>query len=208
MLKGKLYYKNKNIKYKVVIEENEGDLHIIIKTKLGKISFITNELILDKLINRDSTFGNKLNIKEYSVRRKEFFAKWNNMSSEGIKIIVDEFIKSEIDKDIKDFNENWKTSKFVGDFNNRGSYYEPIPKCPKIPMPECKSIRESLAKSLSKALVDLSEGKLNIKQAEVLSEKVIGDLDLNNNALMHKGITWYAKEILSSIEIKDIENKY
>ena len=148
MLKGKLYYKNKHIKYKVIMVRGENDITVIIKTKLGKRSLFPLELILDSFKSSETQLDKnaKLN-KFYSERIKDFLVKWNSTNKNEIKSITEDYIKNEIDKHIKDYNTGWSIDKLVGDFNNRGNYYEDgdFPLCPsKIPMPNCKEPIEKL----------------------------------------------------------------
>jgi len=60
---------------------------------------------------------------------------------------------------------------------------------------------DSLEKELSLALARFSLGKLNIKQSEDLARVAIKNVDFSSNsALAHKGINWYAKEIIDVID--------
>ena len=62
----------------------------------------------------------------------------------------------------------------------------------------------SLQESLAKALIKLSYDKLNMKQSKFIASKAIEKIDFKNSALMHKGVNWYAKQILNSIDIAAI----
>ena len=64
---------------------------------------------------------------------------------------------------------------------------------------------DSLEKDLSLALVKFSDGKLNIKQSKILAKVAIKNIDFSlNSALAHKGINWYAKEILDIVDFDKI----
>ena len=52
---------------------------------------------------------------------------------------------------------------------------------------------------LAMALFRLSFGKLTYEQAEEKARKAAPKLDLNNQVLAHKGINWYAKELLKKM---------
>lgn len=52
---------------------------------------------------------------------------------------------------------------------------------------------------LANALFRLSFGKLTYEQAEAKAKQVAPKLDLNSEILAHKGINWYAKEVLKKI---------
>jgi len=52
---------------------------------------------------------------------------------------------------------------------------------------------------LANALFRLSFGKLTYEQAEEKAKKTAPKFDINNKALAHKGINWYAKELLKKM---------
>ena len=52
---------------------------------------------------------------------------------------------------------------------------------------------------LANALFRLSFGRLTYEQAEDKARKTAPKLDLNNEVLAHKGINWYAKELLKKM---------
>ncbi|MBQ6787454.1 MAG: hypothetical protein IJO85_07015 [Lachnospiraceae bacterium] len=54
-------------------------------------------------------------------------------------------------------------------------------------------------KELTKALLKFSFGKMSLEQAEETAKKVAPNYDLNNEMLMHKGINWYAKQIIANM---------
>lgn len=60
----------------------------------------------------------------------------------------------------------------------------------------------SIENDLSKALVKFSYGKLNVIQANKLAKSVVPKMDFSNSALAHKGVNWYAKEILDVVDYK------
>ena len=56
----------------------------------------------------------------------------------------------------------------------------------------------SLVNELSKALIKFSNDKLENSQAKRIAEIAIKNIDFNNSALAHKGVNWYAREIIDS----------
>lgn len=54
----------------------------------------------------------------------------------------------------------------------------------------------SIENELSKALYKFSYGKLTVKQAEMHAAEVMKNFDKTNEGLAHKGINWYAKQIV------------
>ena len=80
MLKGKMYYKNKKIKYKIVMEKLQRDYYISIKTKLGEFKLFNESYTLDE-VKYSNPFGEVYYLKEYEPKRNEFLSKWNKYSS-------------------------------------------------------------------------------------------------------------------------------
>lgn len=64
----------------------------------------------------------------------------------------------------------------------------------------------SLKEQLKVALVEFSYGQLNENKAKQIADKAMNKFDYSNSALNHKGMNWYAKEILNLMGIKN--NKY
>lgn len=62
----------------------------------------------------------------------------------------------------------------------------------------------SLEKDLSSALIRFSEGRLNDSQSKSLASKAISKIDFSNSALAHKGLNWYAKEIINIIDFESL----
>lgn len=58
----------------------------------------------------------------------------------------------------------------------------------------------SIQDELAKALYKFSYGRLTVEQAEKRAEEVMKNFDPQNEALAHKGINWYAKQILKSMD--------
>ena len=54
----------------------------------------------------------------------------------------------------------------------------------------------SIQDELAKALYNFSYGRLTVEQAVIRAEEVMKNFDENNEGLGHKGINWYAKQIL------------
>lgn len=60
----------------------------------------------------------------------------------------------------------------------------------------------SLVNELSKALIKFSNDKLENSQAKRIAEIAIKNIDFNNSVLAHKGVNWYAREIIDSIDFE------
>lgn len=60
--------------------------------------------------------------------------------------------------------------------------------------------RISLQKDLSIALINLSNGKLNKSQADDLAKAAIKNINFRNSTLAHKGINWFAKKIINTVD--------
>lgn len=66
---------------------------------------------------------------------------------------------------------------------------------------ECENAKASnenysIQDELAKALYKFSYGGLTVEQAEKRAEEVMKNFDPQNEVLAHKGINWYAKQIL------------
>ena len=59
----------------------------------------------------------------------------------------------------------------------------------------------SLTSELSKAIMKLTQKKISEDKANQIASVAINNIDFNNSVLAHKGINWYAKEILDMMEI-------
>lgn len=57
----------------------------------------------------------------------------------------------------------------------------------------------SIQEELANALYKFSYGRLTVKQAEARAEEVMKNFDETNEGLAHKGINWYAKQILKKM---------
>lgn len=62
----------------------------------------------------------------------------------------------------------------------------------------------SLINELAKALMKFSNNKLSDIQAKKIAQIAIGNIDFNNSALAHKGLNWYAREIVDTIDFEAI----
>lgn len=62
----------------------------------------------------------------------------------------------------------------------------------------------SLINELTKALMKFSNNKLSDIQANKIAQIAIGNIDFNNSALAHKGLNWYAREIVDTIDFEAI----
>ncbi|GGD07655.1 hypothetical protein [Pontibacillus salipaludis] len=58
-----------------------------------------------------------------------------------------------------------------------------------------------LKDELSEALVRFSEGKLSNEYAREIANITLQNVDFNNSALAHKGVNWFAKDLLRKIVI-------
>lgn len=63
----------------------------------------------------------------------------------------------------------------------------------------------SLAKELSKKLLNLSCGRLTEEQSDYIAKSAIDNIDFENSALVHKGLTWYAENIIDMIDFERIK---
>ncbi|MBQ4058349.1 MAG: hypothetical protein IJD40_05400 [Lachnospiraceae bacterium] len=57
----------------------------------------------------------------------------------------------------------------------------------------------TIENELANALFRLSFGKLTVKQAQNKSKEVASNFDIDDDMLAHKGINWYAKEVLKKM---------
>ena len=58
----------------------------------------------------------------------------------------------------------------------------------------------SIQDELAKALYKFSYGRLTVTQAEMRAEEVMKNIDATNEGLSHKGINWYAKQIIGRMQ--------
>lgn len=61
-------------------------------------------------------------------------------------------------------------------------------------------VKYTIQGELAKALYKFSYGRLTVDQAEERAEIVMKNFDPQNEALAHKGINWYAKQILKNMD--------
>ncbi|MCX2811415.1 MULTISPECIES: hypothetical protein [Bacillus] len=59
----------------------------------------------------------------------------------------------------------------------------------------------NLKDELTEQLVILSKGRINDDIAKLIANKSVNSLDFENSALAHKGVNWYAKELIKSVKI-------
>lgn len=57
----------------------------------------------------------------------------------------------------------------------------------------------TLESELALALFRFSYGRLSVAQAEKKAKEVAPYYDMNNKALCHKGVEWYAQQLLAVI---------
>lgn len=62
-------------------------------------------------------------------------------------------------------------------------------------------VKQLLINELFTLLITRSNGKLTGDEAQKIATRVIDNLDFENQAVMHKGLTWIAGEILKSMKI-------
>lgn len=62
----------------------------------------------------------------------------------------------------------------------------------------------SFEKNLSDALVRFSHGKVSDEKAKKIAEIAIKNIDFENPFFNHKGINWYAKELLDIVDLEKI----
>jgi len=60
---------------------------------------------------------------------------------------------------------------------------------------------EGLKDELIDKLVFFSNHRLTMEKSQKLAEIIFPKLDLSNQYLMHKGINWLAKDILSKVDV-------
>lgn len=56
-----------------------------------------------------------------------------------------------------------------------------------------------LARQLSEALEKFSGNKISTETANKVADMALRNVDFSNSTLAHKGINWYAKELLKKI---------
>lgn len=55
----------------------------------------------------------------------------------------------------------------------------------------------TLENELAIALFKFSYGRLSVTEAKETAKKVLPNYDTSNEMLMHKGLDWYAKQLLA-----------
>ena len=59
----------------------------------------------------------------------------------------------------------------------------------------------SLINELSGLLIRFTQERISEDQAQKIADIAINSIDFNNSALTHKGINWYAREIIDTLEL-------
>ncbi len=59
-------------------------------------------------------------------------------------------------------------------------------------------------KRLAIALNKLSNGRLNTQLSGKIAHSAINDIDFNNPALAHKGVNWFASQIIDAVDFSAI----
>ena len=57
----------------------------------------------------------------------------------------------------------------------------------------------TIENELANVLFQLSFGKLTFKQAQSKSKEMARNFDIDDDMLAHKGINWYAKEVIKKM---------
>ncbi|PYY28376.1 hypothetical protein [Paenibacillus illinoisensis] len=64
-----------------------------------------------------------------------------------------------------------------------------------------KENQSLLTNQLAKALVKFSENRISYLKAEEVANVVMKKVDFSNSALSHKGINWFAKDLIKQFRI-------
>lgn len=64
--------------------------------------------------------------------------------------------------------------------------------------------RVILARDLAGAIVRMSKGKISTDTAEIVANRVVPKLDFRNSAVAHKGVNWFAKELLDNYDLSNV----
>ena len=62
-----------------------------------------------------------------------------------------------------------------------------------------KEKRYTIESELTNALLRFSFGKLTVEEAEDRARTAAANWDSSNKALVHKGLNWYAKQIVAKL---------
>lgn len=63
-----------------------------------------------------------------------------------------------------------------------------------------KNDLSSLINELSGALIRFTQEGISQEQAQKIAYIAINSIDFNNSALTHKGVNWYAREIIDTLD--------
>lgn len=61
-----------------------------------------------------------------------------------------------------------------------------------------------LERDLAKAIIKMSKGSVSIDVAESVANHVVPQLDFSNSAVAHKGVNWFAKEIIDNYDLSAV----
>lgn len=64
-----------------------------------------------------------------------------------------------------------------------------------------KENADLLSNELSEALLKFSSNKISVSMADKIADVALKNIDFSNSALSHKGINWYAKDLLKRMKI-------
>lgn len=68
-----------------------------------------------------------------------------------------------------------------------------------------KEDKKSLSGQLSEKLLELSSGRLNNDISDQIAQRAINNIDFDNSALTHKGLNWYAENIINMIDFRKLK---
>ncbi|MBD8839930.1 hypothetical protein IFU39_19125 [Paenibacillus sp. CFBP 13594] len=64
-----------------------------------------------------------------------------------------------------------------------------------------KENEDLMTNQLAKALVRFSDKRISFQKAEQVANVVMRKVDFSNSALSHKGINWFAKDLIKQFKI-------
>lgn len=64
--------------------------------------------------------------------------------------------------------------------------------------------RIALARDLAGAIVKISKGTVTTNIAELVASRVVTTLNFENTAVAHKGVNWFAKELIDNYDLSSI----
>lgn len=61
-----------------------------------------------------------------------------------------------------------------------------------------------LERDLASAIIRMSKGTVTTFVAEAVANRLVPQLNFNNSAIAHKGVNWFAKEIIDNYDLSSI----